>query len=227
MQIISLNSLLRDYESKYRRNSKYLKRYPDELERVNTTVKFVFDLSSKDTIICLQECSALLLNQIKIKFSNEYCLFSQKVDDNPEDNLITLIPKSFGSFYKVTPKSKLDGIVNGLLIISNGECVVVNCHLIPQKHCKKDVNVLECINNEFSCNIPTIVTGDFNAVYEKVSKVFNQKFNVPFFCNTYRRTQLDYILISKNSNCDFYKKTVVHNDFSDHNLIKLEVCKYT
>jgi len=227
MQIISLNVLLRYYEETYKNNSKYLQRYPQENVRVDETINFVLNLCKEKAIICLQECSKLLLNNIKNVSSKDYNLFTEIVDDNPEENLITLISKSYGSFKKISPKTELKGIASGILLVSNDNCLIANCHLVPQKHCKKNVNVLKAINDEFECDIPTIIAGDFNAMYQKVVKIFKHKFSVPFFSNTYRRTQLDYILLSKNSSYDFLKKTVVYTDFSDHNLVKVEVCKYT
>ena len=227
MQIISFNVLLRYYEETYKTNSKYLKRFPIEEERVEETIDFLLKLCKSGAIICLQECSKQFMNTMRKKSGEDYTFYSEIVDNNPEENLITLIPKRYGKFVKVDTENKLDGIASGILVLSNSRCVIANCHLVPQKYCKRDVDVLGAVNEEFACSLPTIVAGDFNAMYDKVSKVFGEKFNVPFFCNTYHRTQLDYILISKNSNYDFYKKTVAYNDFSDHNLIKLEVCKYT
>lgn len=217
MYILSWNVLLREYEEKYNPCSDILKTYPVELDRLHDIIKIIKNSISNETVVCLQECSSELINMLKETFRS-FTIHNKKIGEN--DYLVTMIPARVNSSIEEIET----GIPHSQLIVKTNRFRIINCHLIPQKHC--EIPILESLYRfckEESTKI-NIVAGDFNENFKTVQHEFGNEYIVPYFGKTYRYKQIDYILIeTKNKNILHIPFLINSVRVSDHQPIKLIV----
>lgn len=208
--IISWNTLYREYEEKYHPDSFILKKFSNEKDRINSIIKLLLSYTDNNCIICLQECSNILLEEIQKKFKNNL-IFYQNIRNN--EFLITITPLNFEKeVWSSHPSS------NGYLVVKNGNFRIINTHLIPQEYVKKYC-VLDYIM-ELPENYITVVAGDFNENWATVNLKLSRRFVVPKFGKTYKKWSIDHIILDKR--IESYKKiNNIKNILSDHNAIKI------
>lgn len=209
-KIISWNTLYIEYEKKYNPNSKILSRYKDnEEKRIDDIVSVLIKNSDNKTIICLQECSRLLLNKVKYKFI-EHSVFSYNIGSKDDEYLITIAPKEFRIDQCIDHPTS-----NGYLLITNGKYKVVNCHLKPQRFVENK-NVLKYL---YDLPKDVIIAGDFNETYYIVKKVLNSRYKVPIYGKTYKGKMIDHIIYDLSFNVK--TKMIKTYYLSDHHIIQM------
>jgi len=209
-KIISWNTLYIEYEKKYNPNSKILLRYKDnEEKRIDDIVSVLIKNSDKETIICLQECSGLLLKNVKYKFT-EHEVFSYNIGRKNNEYLITIAPKEF-----IMDKCIDHPTSNGYLSITNGKYKVVNCHLKPQRFVENN-NVLKYL---YDLPRNTIIAGDFNETYYIVKKVLTGRYNIPIYGRSYKGKMIDHIIYDLMLNVQ--TEMIKTKYLSDHHVIKM------
>ena len=214
MNIISWNTLYRDFEIKYEKDSEILKKYPQESKRILTQFLLIEKLihSDKDNIICLQECSDELYQLLREKLGESYKYFTEKHEDG--DMLVTITPLDyFRCDMPVYTGFRLS------MLVSNNTYDVLNCHLKPQFMIKGH-NVLSSFK-KLRVHNKTIICGDFNESYNNVQYALNRYYTVNNYGNTYKDKKcLDYILYDfKITEKTLYNLT--QKNTSDHNIITL------
>ena len=209
--ILSWNTLLREYEKKYRPDSLILKRFPNEEERIDNIINLILDNIDNNCLVCLQECSKLLLKKIEKCFSNTHKIFNQNIREN--EYLITITP--FGFKKRLWP---FHPTANGYLVVENGKFRLVNTHLIPQEYVKF-YSVLDYIFY-LPRDFITVVAGDFNANWMDIYNKLSNRFIIPNFGRTYKKSSVDHIIFDKEINM-YRKLDTIKNILSDHNAIKI------
>jgi hypothetical protein len=209
-KIISWNTLYIEYEKKYNPKSKILSRYKNnEEKRIDDIVRVLIKNIDKETTICLQECSEILLNKIKYEFT-EHKVFAYNIGREKDEYLITIAPKEF-----IMDKCIDHPTSNGYLSITNGKYKIVNCHLKPQRYVENN-DVLK-----YLYNLPKnmIIAGDFNEKYHIVKKVLNGRYTVPKYGKTYKGKMIDHIIYDLLLNV---KTEMIKTEYlSDHHAIKM------
>ena len=218
MYILSWNVLLREYEEKYYPCSEILKNYPVETIRLNHVIKIIKNsIHIDETVVCLQECSLDLLTMLKETFP-QFTVHNKKIGEN--DYLVTMTPIRVD--FSIDPVET--GIPHSQLIVKTNRFRIINCHLIPQKHC--DIPILARLNQfckEENDKI-TIIAGDFNEKIGVVKNEFLNDYIVPYFGYTYRYKQIDYILVERGKNDLIYCPLLIKSiRVSDHYPVKLFV----
>ncbi len=214
MNVLSWNVLHRSHEKHYNPNSCILRAYSDDRARLDCIINVLSLHVSKETIVCLQECSGELLTLINSTFNASHDLLSQRIMS--DEYLITLTPK----FLKCRQDTRsIPKGANGYLSVSNSLMRIINCHLRPQ-FTVKDRNILSIIGQE-DMNIMTIVAGDFNENSNKVKKALIHKYRIPYFGPSYKKKKgLDHIIFNRMLR---YKAGIVQTELlSDHDPVILE-----
>ncbi len=209
------NTLFREHDIKYNPDSKTLNMYPDNNERNKKIIDLIISNSDIDTFICLQECSEELVNMLKNKFIDSHNIYIQSVLDYENEFLITLSPKWFKCYQQDI--TMYPNIPRGYIILEGEKFRIVNCHLKPQRHCNFDtMAVIKRLDKKIS-----IISGDFNEDLKNV-RLRLKDYTVPYFGKTYKKKQLDHIIINRN-----HVKTTTNmidvNDLSDHKIITCEL----
>lgn len=207
MLVLSWNVLFREYEEKYHPKSAILSYTEDQ--RLHIILDFVEKSLDIDTVICLQECSTPLIDSLKNIVSSTYTIYTQKARN--EDFLVTICATRHNFFQE----ELIHPTARGYLVISNSKYRVVNCHLVPQKYCEQ--SVMGFINQLPTDRI-TVVAGDFNEYYKKVSYKLGSRYTVPRFGKTYKRREIDFIIIDRPIK---YRTETVPFSISDHHAIRL------
>jgi exonuclease III len=220
MYIASWNALIRAYEEKYNPESDILKLYPDESVRVKEQFDFIL-ANATNSIVCLQECSGKLVSLLEEFFVNrKFTLFKECISEEFDEYLITIAPSTF----RKEKSFPFDG-AHGLLIVSNNQTRIINCHLKPQKLAK--VNILNYFKF-YTSDKRLVICGDFNEKHQFVSKGLRSRFVVPKFGLTYRKKQIDYIMFENRghpkveNHLQIIKKRTVISPLSDHRMILAE-----
>lgn len=221
MHIFSWNILYRKYEEKFKPESDILKKYPDENRRIMDIVDTVVSLMYDDNnIVCLQECSLDILIALKNVIFTKFTILFYNV--RHKEYIVTIYHKKH-KFYIERDIDNDPKCVNGILSIRNSEMRIVNCHLIPSIFADRDP--LSPIYNIDTSNLTTIVAGDFNEVYTKLTRKISDKYKIFFYGKTYRNKCIDNIIIDNISFCRTSIST--HNikatSISDHNIICMKV----
>lgn len=215
MLVVSWNTLLRQHEEKYNPNSRILQKYSNEHIRLSEITKLIYNYvkNSPKSVICLQECSKKLIDMLEYQFT-DYFIARQKIGSN--EYLVTIAPASF-----TVEKYASHASSHGYLIVSNDTHRIINCHLIPQKF--STVNVMKHIkqfaNMDNKC---TIVAGDFNEKYQAVRKGLSDRYIVPKHGQTYKKKQIDYIIVDNLYECELSTDRF-RTDLSDHHLISVQI----
>ena len=216
MDIISWNVLLRNHEEKYNPESSILKTWKNEENRCKNIIKILVDLIliKPHILICLQEVSDLLLKKIRTGFGISYMIFSQKLKTKIPEFLVTITPHHF---INQNIKQNYD-IAKALLLVKNPTTgmTVLNTHLTPQRFCK--YNVMQYLGDTKNY---TIIAGDFNEIYKNVNFNLGKKYGVQKFGNTYKKNQIDHIIILGKNTKVQNKNKINMNHISDHHLISL------
>lgn len=216
VRIVSWNVLYRKYEERYNPNSLILHEYPEEFLRVIQIVAFIYNQMTKDTIVCLQEVSSMLLDALTSVFKHSHRIFDYQ--DSREDFLVIIAPNNFYLDFCLSHKTS-----NGYISITDGNINVITCHLIPQRFISRNTNVLEYLRNLCKSNRKTFIAGDFNEQYKIVKSKLDNDFICPYYGKTYKRKALDHIIF-KSSIEDKYLVNKIDNEFlSDHDMIVLEI----
>jgi hypothetical protein len=217
--VISWNVLYREYEETYKPDSKILKKYPNEITRVNDICNIVCSMIAQTSIICLQECSIDIYRTLSKKLSPIYDIFSINVRSN--EYLITIAPKKF-KFENDNIRQKPE-CSNALLSISTNSIKIINCHLIPKEYAKENViKFLKSLSPETTKKL--YIAGDFNECFKLLSRTLSYNYTIPYFGNTYRKRQIDHIIYGRSlDNEQFTVKTFLINTaaVSDHHMIQL------
>ena len=217
MYIASWNALIRAYEEKYNPESDILKLYPDETVRTKEQFDFVIE-NATNSIVCLQECSGNLVTLLEEFFSTrKFTVFKECISEEFDEYLVTIAPPTF----RKEKSFPFDG-AHGLLIISNTQIRIVNCHLKPQKLAK--TNILNYFKF-YTSDRQLVICGDFNEKYQYVSKGLKKRYVIPKFGLTYRKKQIDYIMFENTSlvkTIQVIKKRTVISPLSDHRMILAE-----
>lgn len=219
-RFISWNVLYREYEIQYAPESKILKQFPNETDRISAIIDTIKENSDKYTVICLQEVSKQLLNSLSVSFSETHDVFS--FNERKQEYLVIITPKT-SKFKFVTSFSHCTA--NGYLVVSNGDYFVVNCHLIPQRHIK--ANAMDYLLNSCVKHKNIIVAGDFNEEYKNVSSCLESKFVCPRYGKTYKKRNIDHMIFTKDF-VDYNKyetSKVNRKNMSDHHMIRLDLFK--
>lgn len=217
MKIISFNTMYIDYEKKYNPNSKILKDYPDDKNRLLKICEIISKNTTNDTIICLQECSTLLLSMLKNKIDTQFTVFSLEIDTD-----IFLVTIAHNSLYlndELLPKNIYEKFAHGFLIISNNDIRIINCHLKPKFVTKNNDSFLLIKNS--SQTKKCIVAGDFNDK-SNIFKNYLEGYTIPYFGPTYKNNKhIDYIIF--NYGVKYEVKKLNTYSVSDHCAIFLEI----
>jgi len=210
-----------DYEKKYNPNSNILKAFPDDKKRLLEICEIVSKNINHDTIICLQECSTLLLSMLKNKIDSEFTIFSVEIDF---DIFLVTITSNYLYFkHELLPKNLYENVAHGYLVISNNDIKVINCHLKP-KFVTKNNDAFLVIKNS-SQNKNCIVAGDFNDK-SNIFKNYLEGYTIPYFGPTYKNNKhIDYIIFNfkDNSEVKYEVKKLNTYSVSDHCAIFLEI----
>lgn len=207
LSVFSWNVLYRKYEEQYNPHSDILKKFPEENDRQQGILEMIKHYINPYMIMCLQECDKQLLDLLKHTIRT-HTIFSTKIRD--DEYLVTLSPYGF-----LKEDCENHPSSNGYLIISNKKYRIVNCHLLPQRYAK--VDVLGFIKNLPTDKI-TIVAGDFNEGYYKVSEKLNNRYLIPRYGKTYKHKEIDFIIIDTKIR---YHVNQITNNMSDHKAIQL------
>lgn len=216
IRIISWNVLYRKYEEQYNPNSLILSEYPEEFLRVIQTTAFIYNQMTRNTIICLQEVSSMLLDSLKTVFKHSHGIFDYQ--DTNEDYLVIIAPKNFRLDFCWSHKTS-----NGYLSITNGDINVITCHLKPQRYISKNTNILEYIKGLGKSNQKTFIAGDFNENYKVVKSRLDKDFNCPYYGKTYKRIAIDHIIFDSNIRNDYEVRKIDSVFISDHDMIILDI----
>jgi hypothetical protein len=215
--------LFRAYEETYCPDSEILKKFPNEQKRVEKTVSFLKSYSDSQTIICLQEVSTSVVNELNRVYHETHSIFTHTISDNfvsslnrgetcEDEHLVTLAPKDY-----VYEKGYAHPTSNGYLIVRNDRIRMVNCHLCPQKYTKD--SILPYLLSEFG-NPDTFIAGDFNEEHSVVDTNLNKVFKCPFYGETYKNEIIDQIIFS-NKEYKYETNVIDSNNLSDHRMIIL------
>jgi len=217
MKIISFNTMYIDYEKEYNPDSKILKDYPDDKKRLLEICEIVSKNINHDTIICLQECSTLLLSMLKNKIDAEFTIFSVEIDT--DIFLVTIAHVSLSFKDELLPKHLYKNVAHGYLIVSNNDIKIINCHLKPKFVTKNNDSFLVIKNS--SQNKKCIVAGDFNDK-SNIFKKYLEEYTIPYFGPTYKnKREIDYIIF--NFKVKYEVKKLNTYPVSDHCAIFLEL----
>lgn len=210
MNILSWNVLLRDHEERYNPDSTILSLWNQEKYREDKIINILEKYSDENSIILLQEVSLLLLKKIKDTFVDK-SIFTHQISEN--EYLTTITPL----FYNKEEFEQIEG-TNGFLIVIKDKIRIINTHLIPQRYTKH--NVLKYILN-LPLDIYNIIGGDFNESWKRVNNLLESRYDTPFFGNTYKKKQVDFIIFDKKLNYTYISEHILCENISDHNLIKI------
>ena len=213
MKIISFNTLHISYEKKYNPNSQIILNYPNDNDRLLDIYKIISENINNDTVICLQECSIVLLNLLKNKIT--YDIFSQEIDDDVF--MVTIAPSIFNFKIENIQKNKYENIAHGYLVMSNDNIRIINCHLIPKFAAKGDIY---SFINDTCADKKCIIAGDFNEKYKNIAK-YLQEYTIPYFGPTYKKNK-EYDQIIFNFKSIFDIKKIDTYSVSDHCAIMID-----
>ena len=190
MRIVSFNTLHVKYEKKYNPNSQILIDYPDDSKRMLKICDIILRNIDINTIMCLQECSNVLVNFLKEKLKDIYTLFADEIEEDVF--MVTITSKYMGFQKEEIPDNKYEEIAYGYLVLKNQDLTVINVHLRPQ-FTVKNKNILTTIKNDV-IGKKCIIAGDFN---ERSKNIINylSTFMVPYFGITYKEKKgIDHIV---------------------------------
>lgn len=207
----SWNVLYREYEQKYNPKSHILDIYTDETARIQSQTQLVISLLDNSSVFCLQECSWGLIKELRKRLPSYYTVFYRKTDS--QDYVVTVSPSFFKNKYIV-----YGSWCKGMVVIENNKYCIINCHLTPQRY--SQYNVMKELQN-ITTDKKRIICGDFNERYNRVFNFHKNTFLVSKFNRTYKKKQLDYIMIEYP--VKIISKKICKNNTSDHALISIQV----
>ena len=167
-------------------------------------------MSDYNSIIILQEVSLCLLLKIKDVFKDKTVFFHQLTEN---EYLVTITPNCYNK-----ENWEQNDISNGFLSVKKDNLRIINTHLVPQRYTKH--KVMEYIFN-LPNDINTIVGGDFNESWKRTKIALESRYVLPFFGNTYKKSQIDHIIFDKNFECSYKAERFLCEKISDHNLVKI------
>lgn len=210
--IISWNVLFREYEKEYHPESKILKTYPNEEERVEFIVAMLKENSNEETILCLQECSSAICNVLTVTFNDTHRVFAYNIRE--DEHLVTVAPKEFEMHWAGSNQTS-----NGYLVIYSENTYIVNCHLIPSRY--SSVSVLEYLRkflDIYSGNV--FIAGDFNENHKKVKEDLKGYYVCPYYGKTYKGKSIDHIIFAIDE-IHYTHVLIKQEHLSDHHAISL------
>lgn len=242
MNIATWNVLYRSFEEKYVPESDILKTY-EEPQRIIHQLNFLDQLLSKNNIVCLQEVSGDLLEEIKLKFGEHFDVSSIKHNREPQK---CIYEYKFPTEHLVTVSNKkhklsFTDILNyddkkGALIIGNDEYLIINVHLPIYKDTVNPTETIvttlyeQIIKNNLNKKI--ILCGDFNRIYdEMLIEIYNSSVadnclfstcmesngSIPLITIPRENKTLDYIVaFSEENNMTLVNFEVLNTNTSDH-----------
>ena len=216
LRIISWNVLYRKYEEQYNSNSSILKKYPNEYLRAIQIVTFIYKQITENTIICLQEVSSMVLNNLTAVFRISHNIYHYQ--DSNEDFLVTITPKNFRLDFCQSHKTS-----NGYMSVTDGKMYVINCHLKPQRYISKNTNILEHLKSFRKTNNQTFIAGDFNENHKIVKSKLDNDFICPYYGKTYKSRAIDHIIFDTEEKNSYEVKKVDNEFISDHDMIILDI----
>lgn len=248
--IATWNTLHRYHEEKYVPKSKVLSAYPSESQRIKDQLKMIKKISkkNKNIIICLQEVSGDLLDQIELHYSDNYIIHHYKHNRTPKkvikkhykdegEYLVTMISTSFTmnteiniDFKQFEKKGK--ALLSSILF---DKFIIINAHISAFREGEKEL--IDQVYNAFmkqyiECDILSniILCGDFNRTLFETLSIFdkNNIYN-KLSCFVDLNTIKPYTLPSKYKSIDniigFGKITFDNakildvKNISDHNIL--------
>lgn len=216
MYILNWNTLVREYEQKYKPDSNILKIYPDENSRVEFIVKIIKeclkDHDQNNIIVCLQEVSDKLLEKIQSGFSSLNILY-YKIKEN--ENLVLL-----SSYESELILGESNDAVRGVLVAKIKDFYIINTHIVPQRYA--NVDTMAYISSLRKYGDKIYVCGDFNEAYTKVREKLFRYYTCPRYGKTYRKRSIDNIIFTENIDYEI-SKMIIENNPSDHFPVALKV----
>jgi Endonuclease/Exonuclease/phosphatase family. len=239
------NVLHRYHEENYVPKSLILKNYPDEKKRINDQISLIDEiLKTSKSILCLQEVSGDLLENIKNKFANYNILTyehkriptlkkqSLNIYKDAREFMIILANKEFeikeNSYIQLKMLGKAIQAVT--FLINDKTFTVQNVH-----HSFKRTGEVEILENfttlkDKKIKNPILICGDFNRKYHylKKSLITNNLYSmVDEFVNTdiypftmpEKKISYDHILGLNFKENEFILSKIINVDTSDHNMV--------